>query len=218
MGTLTRERARVFYNRLGGRQDSQAYYEDPATNDLVAHAAFGEAQAVVEFGCGTGRFAEQLLDEQLPPTARYLAVDLSDTMVSLAKARLSRFGSRVEVSRTNGAPMGDAPSTSFDRFVSNYVLDLLSEEDIRALLAEAHRVLRPGALLCMTSLTHGFSVLSAIVSRTVAVIHRWHPTLVGGCRPIELLSVLSDDRWSVQHSQRVAPYGIPSEIVVAAKV
>ncbi len=66
MGTLTRERARVFYNRLGGRQDSQAYYEDPATNDLVAHAAFGEAQAVVEFGCGTGRFAEQLLDEQFP--------------------------------------------------------------------------------------------------------------------------------------------------------
>ena len=34
---------------------SLAYYEDPATEDLIAHAALSEAQAVCEFGCGTGR-------------------------------------------------------------------------------------------------------------------------------------------------------------------
>lgn len=217
MRTFTKEQARAHYNRFGGRQDTQAYYEDPATRDLVAHAAFAEAQAVVEFGCGTGRFAERLLEEHLPQTARYLGIDLSDTMVSLARARLGRFGDRVEVRLTDGAPSIDVPPGACDRFVSTYVLDLLSEDNIRALLAEAHRILQPHGLLCLTSLTHGFSVLSSIVSRVVTFVQAAYPSLAGGCRPIELLAFLPEDTWTVRYKNRVAPYAIPSEIVVAAK-
>ena len=36
---LSKEAARDFYDRLGARQDTQAFYEDPATAVLIAHAA-----------------------------------------------------------------------------------------------------------------------------------------------------------------------------------
>jgi cyclopropane fatty-acyl-phospholipid synthase-like methyltransferase len=43
--------------------------------------------------------------------------------------------------------IGRFSAQSFDRFISTYVLDLLSEENIDSLLSEAYRVLRTGGLL-----------------------------------------------------------------------
>jgi cyclopropane fatty-acyl-phospholipid synthase-like methyltransferase len=54
-------------------------------------------------------------------------------------------GKQRECSTVGGAPIGE-PAAAYDRFVSNYVFDLLSEEDIRAVIAEAYRVLRPGGI------------------------------------------------------------------------
>src|SRR5579859_4682314 len=91
---LTRQQAKVFYDRLGAKQDWQAFYEVPVTNNLIAHAALEQAQSVFEFGCGTGAFAERVLSHHLSPRVCYLAVDSSSTMVALARTRLARFGER----------------------------------------------------------------------------------------------------------------------------
>ncbi len=146
---LSKEAARAFYDRLGARQDSQAFYEDTATADLIAQAAFDEAEAEFEFGCCTGRFAERLLESHLPARCSYRALDFSPTMVGLAGARLGRWGGRAEVVLTDGSVALEAADDGYDRFVSNYVLDLLGDADIGALLDEAHRILRPGGLLCL---------------------------------------------------------------------
>jgi ubiquinone/menaquinone biosynthesis C-methylase UbiE len=66
----------------------------------------------------------------LPTTAQYLGVDSSSTMVELTRKRLARFDSRAEVLQTDGSLTFTLPDESFDRFVSNYVLDLLSPDDI----------------------------------------------------------------------------------------
>ena len=58
---LNREQAKTFYDRLGSRQDSQAFYEDPAIRDLIAEADFETARSIFEFGCGTGRGQTELL-------------------------------------------------------------------------------------------------------------------------------------------------------------
>lgn len=214
---LTRTEARALYDRFGAKQDTQAYYEDPATEDLIAHAAFSEAHAVCEFGCGTGRFAETLLDKHLPPAATYLGIDVSSTMVALAQQRLNRYERRAEIRLTDGSPHVAAPAAAYDRVVSNYVLDLLSEEDIRAVMAEAHRILRPGGLLCLASLTHGCTFLSRVLMAAWNLVHALRPSLVGGCRPIELLEFLSTEQWEIRHRRRIVAYGMPSETVVAVK-
>ena len=216
--TLSHQEARRIYNRVGSLQDSQAFYEDVATQDLIRHADFPSAESVFEFGCGTGRFARGLLLNHLSPRTSYRAVDVSPKMVQIAKGKLSEFGSRVEVVLTDGDPPTSEPPACFDRFVSNYVFDLLSDADICAVVAEAYRMLRPGGLLCLSSLSRGHSLLSRAVAGAWSFVHRLDPRFVAGCRPIDLLSYLRSERWKIRHHRAVAPYALPSEAVIAERL
>ncbi len=216
--TLSHAEARAFYDRLGARQDSQAFYEDAATGILLRHASFESARSVLEFGCGTGRFAEGLLDRHLGPDARYLGLDSSSTMVGLAAERLARFGARAEVRQTEGKPELDLEAGSVDRFVSNFVLDLLSEEDITRLLAEARRVLAPGGVLALVSLTRPFTPASRALMAGWRLVYALRPALVGGCRPIGLIERTAPDQWQVRHHERLVRWGIPAEALVTERL
>jgi ubiquinone/menaquinone biosynthesis C-methylase UbiE len=218
MKTLSAAEARRTYDRIGKMQDSQAFYEDRATAELIASLDIPSATSVFEFGCGTGRFAHDLLAHHLPTAAGYRGVDLSPEMVRLASERLASFGSRASVRLTEGGPPTDEPSESCDRFVSNFVLDLLSSKDIEVVIREAHRMLRPGGLLGLSSLTFGFTTASRIFSWTWLKIHALRPSLVGGCRPLELQDVLPEKAWKVRHRARLAPFAIPLEAVVAERL
>jgi ubiquinone/menaquinone biosynthesis C-methylase UbiE len=215
--TLSHEEARRFYDRFGARQDSQLWYEREAVARMCARLDLDAARSVVELGCGTGRLAAELLDGVLPPDARYLGLDSSETMVSLAHARTARFGDRVEIRRTDGEPRIDAPDGTFDRFLSTYVLDLLSEADVRAVLAEARRVLAPGGRLGLVSLTCGESLLSRGLTRVWEAVHRINPAWVGGCRPLELEGFVAESGFAVLHHERVEQLGVASEVCVAAR-
>jgi ubiquinone/menaquinone biosynthesis C-methylase UbiE len=215
--TLSHEEARRFYDRLGARQDTQAFYERPAVDRLRAHLQLGEARAVVEFGCGTGRLAAELLADRLAPECRYLGLDVSATMVELASTRVAPFGARAEIRQTEGAPHIEAADGAFDRFISTYVLDLLPEREIRMLLDEAHRVLAPRGLLGIAGLTHGARGLPRAVSRLWEQVHRLRPALVGGCRPIALEAYLLGHEWEIRHRSVVSPYALPSECIVAER-
>jgi SAM-dependent methyltransferase len=214
---LSRQEARRAYDRIGSMQDSQAFYEDRATNVLLQRGNFGSAQSVFEFGCGTGRFALRLLQEFLSPDAFYRGIDISPKMVSLAQARLASYSARAQVILTDGGPPVDEPSESCERFVSNYVFDLLSEDDIRSVLAEAHRMLRPGGLLCLAGLSTGVGVLSRTVAGILSWIQAHRPLTIGGCRPIDLLPFLPSSTWSVRHHEKRVAFGITSEALVAER-
>jgi ubiquinone/menaquinone biosynthesis C-methylase UbiE len=218
MTALTRQRVKEFYDRFGKKQDWQRFYEDSPVQALIRHGEFSKAVAVLEFGCGTGRFAETLIEQYLPANARFVGVDISETMVSLATARLVRFGARAEVSLTDGSPRLNFGAATFDRFVSCYVLDLLSFEDIREVLQEAKRVLSDGGLLCLVSLTHGFTPISRVVEGAWLTVYKTRPRLVGGCRPISLIGLVSEPYWRIHYHDRYSSYGVPSEVLIAEKV
>jgi len=171
----------------------------------------------VEFGCGTGRLAAELLAERLAPECRYLGLDVSAIMVELASTRVAPFGARAEIRQTEGAPRIEAADGAFDRFVSTYVLDLLPEREIRMLLDEAHRVLAPSGLLGIAGLAHGERGLPRAVSRLWEQVHRFRPALVDGCRPIALEAYLFEREWTIRHRSVVCPYAIPSECIVAER-
>ncbi len=213
---LTHEQAQAFYNRMGAKQGWQAFYEAKAAQNLIAHASFETAQAVFEFGCGTGAFAERLLTAHLSPEAQYVAVDSSATMIRLAQARLVRFGSRVQVWQTDGTLRFEAASGSYDRFVSTYVADLLSTTDIVALLEEAHRFLVPEGCLCLVSLTHGTGRVPRLVTGLWTRVHARWPALVGGCRPLDLQARLGASHWELRYANVVTAFGIPSEVIIAS--
>jgi ubiquinone/menaquinone biosynthesis C-methylase UbiE len=212
---LTHQQAKAYYDRFGSKQDSQAFYEDRAKDQLVAHADFEQARAVYEFGCGTGRFAEDLLSHHLPPTAIYHGIDVSSTMVQLSRERLAKFGDRVQIRHSDGAPKLDEVDHSIDRVVSNYVLDLLVDGDARQLVSEARRVLTPDGRLCLCSLTRGINFASRCLTWTWSWLYAVRPMLVGGCRPIELREYLNEPEWTMLYRGVVTGFGVPSEIIVA---
>jgi len=216
MRTLTVDEARAFYDRFGKQQDSRWIHDDPATARLADALALAGARQVVELGCGTGRFAEALLAERLPAEARYLALDVSSTMIRIAGQRLDRFGARAEARLTDGRmqlPMG---SGACDRVVSAYLLDLLSDEDIDRFLVEAERVLEPGGLLGVVSLTCGTGAWSKLVTRAWQRVFAWKPALLGGCRPVQLRARIAA-RFELQHAQLLERFGVSTEVLVGKK-
>jgi len=215
---LTQSQARTFYDRFGKKQDAQAFYEDAALDDLIAHAAFEKVEKVFELGCGTGRFASRLLANHLSPSASYLGIDLSRTMIEIAEQRILPYKRRAKVDQSDGSLRFPLPDHSVDCVVSTYVLDLLSETDIRSAISETRRVLIPSGKLCLVSLTQGVTFVSRIVCAMWSVIFRLRPSLVGGCRPILLDSFFDQQSWSVDYRNVVTQFGIPSEVLIEENI
>ena len=164
---VTHDQARRIYDRIGRWQDARPGTERRALDALVDHGAFERAHAVLELGCGTGRFAERLLRERLPAGATYLGVDVSPHMVGLARDTVAPWASRARIELSDGSMRLPAADGSVDRVVCTYVLDLLAPHDIAAFLGEARRVLRPGGLLALASLAPALRILRLDPAQTL---------------------------------------------------
>lgn len=210
--------ARRIYDLIGRRQDLRLLSERRALDELTQRCAFGEAHAVFEFGCGTGRLAARLLRTRLPDDCQYLAIDISPKMVALARTELAEWPDRASVDLTDGSLRLEPADGQFDRFVCTYVLDLLSPGDTETLLAEAHRVLRPGGLLCLASLTFGSTLSARLLTALWRRAWMVRPWLVGGCRPVALTRGLAAPDWLVRYGTTVNTWTLSSEVLVAERL
>lgn len=199
-----------FYDAFGARQDGAGYYEDVTLAELKRFADFESATSIAEFGCGTGRFAEEMLRMN---KALYWGCDVSGTMIDLSRKRLAQFAERVTLLKSTGEMLLPLPDASADRFVSNYVLDILSADEIEIVLREANRILKPDGLLCLTGLTFGEGLFSKAWTAFWNLRFDLNPKWVGGCRPVALKEFLGG--WELVHHDVVTARGISSEVVVA---
>ncbi len=206
---LTPEQAASVYDRIGRWQDTQGFYEGPAVDAMVLAGHFDRATNVVEVGCGTGALAERLLAGQLRDEARYVALDVSPTMVGLARDRLRGWGERVVVEGVSGHDPWPVPDASADRVVATYLLDLLSPAATTAFFAEAARVLRDDGTVTTVSLTGGTRGLARLVSVGWSAVWRLHPRLTGGCRPVDTEALLPPG-WRVHTRRTLTSWAITS--------
>jgi len=209
---LTHAETEKYYDAFGARQDGAGYYEDVTLADLSRFAKFEAATSIAEFGCGTGRFAEEMLRMN---NASYWGCDVSATMIELSRKRLAKFGERVTLWKSTGETILPLQDESCDCFVSNYVLDILSADEIESVLREAQRILKSDGLLCLTGLTFGKGLFSKAWTVFWNLRFDLNPKWVGGCRPVDLGQFLCD--WDVVHHKVVMARGISSEVVVAQK-
>jgi ubiquinone/menaquinone biosynthesis C-methylase UbiE len=216
--TLTPEEAKGFYDKFGSKQDAQSFYEEPALQTLIANAAFQDAQSVFEFGCGTGRFAVELLQHHLPATARYRGVDISTTMVGLAATRLAPFAPRAEIASSFHELTLPIPDASVDRFVATYVFDLLPISAQQRLISEVRRVLCPAGMLCLVGITDGTTWSSRVVMAVWQWLFARKPSWVGGCRPSRARGYIPSTEWIIRFRTVVVSWGVASEVVIALPV
>ncbi len=187
-------------------------------DELIEHGHFEQAHRVFEFGCGTGRLAEQLLSRYLSSECDYIAVDISPKMVDITQQRLQSWQNRAQVNISDGSVDLDFPEASFDRFISTYVIDLLSETEAHKLVSETHRILKPDGLLGLVSITHGKTLVSKIVMESWRRLGNLSPILVGGCRPIDLMNYLHSDQWAIEYQHITTRFAVAMQVIVARRI
>lgn len=116
----------------------------------LAWAGLRPGETVADLGCGAG--VDVLLAAgQVAPHGRVTGVDFLSEMVERARAfaALAQLGNvAVQEGEMEALPLADA---SVDVVISNGAINLSARKS--RVLAEAHRVLRPGGRLCVTDLT-----------------------------------------------------------------
>ena len=109
------------------------------------------------------------------------------------------------------------PTACADRVVAAFVVDLLPTEYARQLLADTHRVLAPGGLLCLASLVQGTTRASRAFSSAWSTVAQRAPALLGGCRPVVLADLLDPEYWVVHTDTTVTARGVPVGVLVAER-
>lgn len=203
------------YDRIGGLQDTQAFYEDPALAVLLRYGDFGKVRSVYEAGCGTGRVARRLLRDVLSRDCLYVGADLSPRMVELAREKVLPWPA-ASIVREDITSF--RPDLRVDRVLSLFVIDLMPDAEIAAFLTCAYRVLAQDGLLCIGGLAEGECGFARVVSNLWKRVHDAAPAIVGGCRPGSVARHLESSQWRVLQVRRQSSYGVTSEAVVAAKV
>lgn len=121
-------------------------------NDVRGHTAVShlfarfrglQPERILEMGCGVG--ASAVAVASYFPDAEMHAIDVGASMLRYAHARAEHLGARIHFSQQN-AEHTDFPDASFDIVYSCVVMHETSPEALRNILAESHRLLRPGGV------------------------------------------------------------------------
>ena len=131
------ERVRRIWEKLAPRYDKDIKLFEKVVfaggREWVCSQAKGE---VLEIAVGTGRNFEYY-----PPNVRLTGIDLSASMLDIARQRADQLGRQVDL-RVGDAQALEFADETFDTVV--FTLSLCSVPDDRKTVAEARRVLRAG--------------------------------------------------------------------------
>jgi demethylmenaquinone methyltransferase/2-methoxy-6-polyprenyl-1,4-benzoquinol methylase len=100
---------------------------------------------------------------------------------------------------------------AFDILFNLYMMDLLLEEDVPAVLREFGRVLRPGGRLILLSMARQAEWVNAIWMW----LYRRSPVMTGGCRPLPVAGMLEQNGWEINLREVISQSGFRSELIVA---
>jgi ubiquinone/menaquinone biosynthesis C-methylase UbiE len=208
--TISTAQAVRFYDRLGRRHDWAERYESRAKQRALQLLELAPGLRVLDAGIGTGHDLARIATA-VQPGGVAIGLDISATMLGVSRLRSSAALLR--------ADCGTLPiaSASLDRVFSAYVLDLVRLDGIAATLVEFHRVLRPGGLMALASLTSGVDPLSRTVVRLWTAMYARRPVALGGCRPVELTEAAEQAGFHVTLCEVVVQLGVPSEVLLARR-
>ena len=110
------------------------------------------------------------------------------------------------------------PDASIDCLLNSYTFEVLAETDIRLVLTETQRVLRPGGravIVNLTDATDGGTEDQAMIADWKAR-YEADPEFFGGARPLQLESMLRAHGFDPVKRFYVGP-DWPSEVLLAIK-
>lgn len=210
----SREETRSYYNKIAQFYDLLAEHsEGPIRESGLKLLAATAGERVLEIGSGTGHCLIELA-EAVGSNGRVYGIDLSDKMVELAQELVRDRGlaDRVELK------CGDAEhlpygSDSLDAVFMSFTLELFDTPDIPLVLAECHRVLKPGGRIVVVAVSHEGK--PGLALQVYEWTHRHFPNLLD-CRPIFVRRALEAAGFTIGQVE-LAQMWVPVEIVLATK-
>ena len=168
-----------------------------------------DGESVLEVAVGTGLAFAELLRRN--PNGRNEGIDLTEAMLAKAREKAERSSANNWRLRVGDAYHLDFAPATFDLLLNCYMFDLLPEADFGHVLGEFHRVLKPDGRFVLVNLAPGEGVISWLWSH----VHRINPAWVGGCRGVWMGGAVRDAGFTIETSERVSQFGVPSEVIVA---
>lgn len=150
---------RKFYSEFASAFSETRSSAQTRLDRIVAY--IGDAGKVLDVGCGNGRLAERL--EREGKHARYVGVDVSPQLITIASARKMQLrGVAADLFVADITQAGWSlpfANASFDIAIALAVLHHIPGFDLRlAVLRDIHALLKPGARLILTNWAFGRNV------------------------------------------------------------
>ena len=134
----------VFIYAMGQMGPDNADMGDSAAAWIKENYPGFNPARILDMGCAVGHSTVPYA--QAWPGADMHGIDVAAPMLRYAHARAESLGAKIHFSQQN-AEQTDFEDGSFDLVVSHILLHETSEKAIRRVIAECHRLLRPGGLM-----------------------------------------------------------------------
>jgi ubiquinone/menaquinone biosynthesis C-methylase UbiE len=206
--TISAQTARRVYDRMGVRHDLAERYEGRAKQRAIAGLNLAAGQCLLNVGVGTG-IEHRQMQTVMARGGLPVGIDLSGVMLRLTQERTGAPLCHADVRKLPFA------SGRFNRLFCAYVLDLIPYAELPDLLLEFSRVLKPGGRMALVGLTEGTDAASKLVITLWKTVYRVSPSMLGGCRPLQLSTLVDHAGFDVLHDEVVVQWGLPSEILIA---
>lgn len=121
----------------------------PQEEPIFERHPLGDAK-VLDVGCGTGEITARLAAKY--PRASFVGIDLEEAHLQRARERAAEFGGRVRF-ETGDAMALSYDDSSFNLAVCRHVIQAVPDPAV--VLAEIHRVLKPGGRMHLISEDYG---------------------------------------------------------------
>jgi len=201
--------AAATWDRLADRYGAQERHELPAIDAALALAAPQPGERLVDLATGTGLLLRRLAAAAVRPRE---AIGLDHSAGMLARVGELPAGWSTLTADARAVPL---PDGSADVVTCAYLLQLLEPADRAAVLAEARRLLTPGAggasrLVVVTTWAEG-RLTRAALDR----LARARPQTAGGMRPLDPTADLARAGFEMTRREVLARGRFPSLVLAA---
>jgi len=185
--------------------------ESHARNRALKLAEIKNGQHILEVAVGTGLAFYEIVKRN--PDGTNIGVDISKGMLMRAKERLSKLSDVNYELKIGNAFRLEEEDEQFDVLINNYMFDLISFDQMDAVIKEFKRVLKKKGKLVVVNMTKGEKLRSEIYD----ILYRLSPKMMGGCRGIRLSKKLQDHGFDVKLREYYQQFLFPSEVILAKK-
>ena len=204
-----KSKAKSQFDGWSGKYDRsilQRIFFRPSHDKLIETLSLRPNTAVLDVGCGTGRFLARMLEAN--PSIAATGLDLSSGMIEQAQTNLEAFGNRVCLIRGDSEklPFGD---NAFDAVTCVHSFHHYPHQG--RVLREMHRVLKPGGQLVIVDANRdswwGWLVFDGVVRTIEGLIHHCSAQQFEG-----LFESAGFEEIAQARSGRLAPFLVTSAI------